>query len=172
MRVAIASFSAMPAEFTDDARIAEALAERGASADIVPWDAEAEWDSFDAVVIRSTWDYAQRRDEFLRWCDSVGDRLHNSPEVVRWNSDKRYLTDLAAQEIPVVATDFLAPGEEARLDGEVVVKPSVSAGGRHSGRFGPAAHDAARRLIAEIHASGRTAMVQPFQPTLDLEGET
>ncbi|MFI5121807.1 MAG: RimK family alpha-L-glutamate ligase [Vicinamibacteria bacterium] len=174
MRVAIASFAAMPPEFTDDRRIIEALAERGVGAESISWDdPDAEWGAFGAVVIRSTWDYDQRRDEFVRWCDSVGPTLHNSAAIVRWNSDKHYLADLASAGVPVVATEFVAPGDPApALAGELVVKPSVSAGGRDSGRFGPAAHDLARELIETIHASGRVAMVQPYQRTVDSIGET
>jgi hypothetical protein len=174
VRVAIATFSAVPKEFTDDLRIVEALTGRGIEASPVAWDdPDAGWSAFDAVVIRSTWDYAQRQQEFLRWCDSVGPALHNSAALVRWNSDKRYLGDFAAAGIPVVETDFVAPGEEiAPLTGEVVIKPAISAGGRDSGRFGTSAHDLAHGLIEEIHASGRTAMVQPFHSTVDSVGET
>jgi glutathione synthase/RimK-type ligase-like ATP-grasp enzyme len=173
VRVAIASCTALPPQFTDDLRIAEALAERGVSATRIPWDdPSTTWSAFDAVVIRSTWDYASRREEFLRWCDSVAPSLHNCAALVHWSSDKRYLADLATVGVPAVETEFVAPGEGISLAGEVVIKPTVSAGGRDSGRFGTAAHDLARRLIGEIHASGRTAMVQPYHPTVDSVGET
>ena len=173
-RVAIASFAAMPAEFTDDGRIIDALAARGAEAAAIPWDdPETDWDGFDAVIIRSTWDYAQRRDEFVAWAERVGDRLHNAPELVRWNSDKRYLGDLAEAGHRVVETRYVGPGDPLPdLDGEVVVKPNVSAGGRDTGRFGPATHDDARSLIAAIQTSGRVAMVQGYQPAVDSIGET
>ena len=164
----------MPPEFTDDARIVAALGERGAEAAIVPWDEPgADWEAFDLVVIRSTWDYARRRDEFLAWVDSVGDRLHNSPALIRWNSDKRYLGEMAAAGIAVVPTTYVEPGATPPpLEGEVVVKPSVSAGGRDTGRFGERAHDQALELIAAIQASGRVAMVQRYEPSVDAVGET
>jgi glutathione synthase/RimK-type ligase-like ATP-grasp enzyme len=174
MRAAIASFSGVPPQFTDDLRIVEALAERGVETSVVPWDdPTADWDAFELVVIRSTWDYARRRDEFLRWCDSIGPTLHNAAPLVRWNSDKRYLGDLGDAGVPVVETGFIDPGEPVPpLAGEIVVKPTISAGGRDSGRFGPLSHDLARRLIDEIHAGGRTAMVQPYHPAVDSLGET
>jgi hypothetical protein len=174
MRIAIASFSDMPPEFRDDELLAEALRERGAEASIETWDDPAvDWDRFDLVVIRSTWDYALRRDQFLAWVDRVGDRLHNAPAVVRWNSDKRYLGDLADAGIAVVRTQYAAPGEPPpELDGEVVVKPNVSAGGRDTGRFGPETHGMARVLIEAIQRSGRIAMVQPYQRSVDGAGET
>jgi len=174
VRVAIASFAAVPPQFPDDVMLADAVAARGADVTRIPWDdPDAAWDTYDAVVIRSTWDYSRRRDEFVAWAESVGERLHNSAPLVRWNSDKRYVADLGDDGIPVVETSFVGPGEPVpELGGEVVVKPTVSAGGRDSGRFGPAAHGLARELIATIQADGRTAMVQPFQPSVDTVGET
>jgi hypothetical protein len=174
VRVALASFSGVPPQFDDDRRLVEALGEAGVDATVVCWEEPgADWRSYDAVVIRSTWNYARRRDAFLRWCDTIGDRLHNSPALVRWNSDKHYLRDLGAAGIPVVDTAYVDPGEPLPgLDGEVVVKPAISAGGRDSGRFGPATHGLARDLVQSIHAGGRTAMLQPFQATVDEVGET
>lgn len=174
MRIAIATFASLPPEFTDDERLADSIAALGAEVARVPWDeADADWDSFDAVVVRSTWDYAPRRDEFVEWADSVGTRLHNSPEMIRWNTDKRYMGDLEGAGLPVVHTEYLAPGEPApALDGEVVVKPTISAGAKDSGRFSERTHDDAHALIERIHRSGRTVMVQPYQPSVDSTGET
>ncbi len=174
MRVAIATFTGLPPEFADDQRLAVALENLGIESEPIAWDEpDANWRQFDAVVIRSTWDYARRRDEFLAWADSVGDRLHNSAAVLRWNSDKRYLGELAEAGFATVSTTYVGPGDSiGELSGEIVVKPTISAGGRDTGRFGPAAHEGARSLIAAIQASGRTAMVQPYQPSVDSAGET
>jgi hypothetical protein len=173
VRVAIATFASMPPEFTDDERLADAIAALGGEVARVPWDdSDADWSSFDAVVIRSTWDYAARRDEFVEWADSVGARLHNSPRVIRWNTDKRYMGDLEGAGLPVVHTEYLAPGEPApALDGEVVVKPTISAGAKDSGRFSERTHADAHALIDRIHGSGRTVMVQPYQASVDITGE-
>lgn len=174
MHVAIATMTGKPAGFDDDALLAAALEARGLTARHVPWDAEGvAWEAYSAVVVRSTWDYAARRDDFVAWADAVGDRLHNPPALIRWNSDKRYLADLARGGVAVVPTTYVAPGEPLPvLAREVVVKPTVSAGAKDTGRFGPAAHDLARELVARIHATGRTAMVQPYQRAVDATGET
>src|SRR5438045_395996 len=82
------------------------------------------------------------------------------PAIVEWNSDKRYLGELAMSGLPVIPTMFVEPGgAPPELSGTVVVKPAVSAGGRDSGRFSPSSHAAAVELIRDIGASGRTAMV-------------
>ena len=137
MPVAIATFADVPPQFADDQRLAAALGALGVEVDRVPWDdAGADWAAYDVVVIRSTWDYVPRRDEFVAWAESVGSSLHNSADVVRWNSDKRYLGELATAGIPAVATTYVGPGDDVpALDGEVVVKPAISAGARDTGRF-------------------------------------
>jgi hypothetical protein len=174
MRVVIATFSGMPPEFTDDLRLGGALRALGAQADRISWDdAHADWESFDAVVVRSTWDYSGRHIEFLEWVDSVGDRLHNSPALIRWNSDKRYVGDLAQAGLPVVDTTFVEPGAQPpALAGEVVIKPAVSAGALDTGRFSAQRHGEGRELIAKILATGRVAMVQPYQASVEEHGET
>lgn len=174
MNVAIASFAGAAAGFDDDAALRAALQGRGVEASVVGWNAaEVDWHAFDAVVIRSTWDYTQRRDDFLAWADHVGERLHNAPALIRWNSDKTYLAELGAAGFPVVATTYVSPGDKVpTLHGEVVVKPTVSAGGVDTGRFSAATHGEARALIARIQASGRTAMVQPYEAAVDTRGET
>lgn len=124
----------------DEPDLASALADRGAAADVVDWDdATVDWSMFDAVVIRSTWDYTTRLDEFLLWTrlvEASGTPLHNSAELVRWNSHKRYLIELEDRGAPIVPTAWLARGDEAELsaiaevrgwDG-VVAKPAVGAG--------------------------------------------
>jgi len=174
VRIALASIEWFPPGLPELELLGAALRERGASVTIESWDdRDVDWPAFDLVVIRTTWDYTWRHDEFLAWADSVGERLHNRPAVVRWNSDKHYLGDLAAVGIPVVGTTYVEPGDPLPdLDGEVVVKPAVSAGARDTGRFGPGTHEAARDLLRALGAQGRSALVQPYLATVDTAGET
>lgn len=177
MRVAIVS--ATPALGTDDDEplLVPALHAAGADAQIVVWDDPAVvWSAFDVVVLRSTWDYTMRRDEFLAWVSATDavTRLRNRPDVVRWNSDKVYLRDLAALGVPVVPTTFFTPGERPTLPEHTpfVVKPTVSAGSRNTARYA-----ADERAVALGHARwlldrGRTIMVQPYVASVDDRGET
>jgi glutathione synthase/RimK-type ligase-like ATP-grasp enzyme len=127
------------------------------------WDGAVGWEAFDLVVLRSAWDYAERRDAFLDWARSLP-RVLNAVPVLEWNTDKQaYLTDLDAAGVPTIPTTFLEPGQPLEVpDAPFVVKPAVSAGGRRSARFAPTDADAAHTLVARIHADGRTAMVQPY----------
>ncbi len=164
VRVALATCAEMPRGDDDAPALAEALARRGVEAVSAVWDDPAvDWAAFRLVVVRSAWDYAERRDGFLRWARSLP-RVLNPPPALDWNTDKeRYLADLAAAGVPVVPTAFVPAGERFAPPSEAfVVKPAVSAGGRSSARFQPHQGAAAQALVARIHRDGRTAMVQPF----------
>ena len=173
MRIAIASSTVVDDDWPDDHILAGELTSRGCEAMVEAWDGDVDWDAFDLVVVRSTWDYTWRRDQFIDWVRGIGPRLRNEPALIEWNSDKRYLADMAAAGLAVVPTIFAGPGDSVpELEGEVVVKPAVSAGARDTGRFGPDTHDLARELIDRIRADGGTAMVQPYLPDADVGGET
>lgn len=173
MRIAIATAAALPKLDEDGPPLIAALAARGWTAEPAVWtDPGVDWGAFDGVLLRSTWDYAPRHAEFMAWAARVAaaTTLLNPLDVIRWNTDKRYLTRLAPAR--VVPTRFLAPGKPfAPPAGEFVVKPSVSAGSRDTGRYRDA-DPAAAALVDQIHASGRTAMVQPYLSAVDTAGET
>jgi glutathione synthase/RimK-type ligase-like ATP-grasp enzyme len=174
VHVALARAAVVPEEFEDDARLAAALEARGLDATIAVWnDPAVEWSTFDRVIVRSTWDYTHQLERFLAWADAIGPALRNPPELIRWNSDKRYVADIADAGLPVVETRFVEPGDPVpSFEGEIVVKPAVSAGARDTGRFGPGAHGEARALLARLGAAGRTAMVQRYLPGVEARGET
>jgi hypothetical protein len=75
--------------------------------------------------------------------------------------------------VPIVPTAFVGPdGPPPDFEGEVVVKPNVSAGARDTGRFPAERHDEALALVESIRSSGRVALVQPYLPGVDAHGET
>jgi len=167
LRVAFATCSELRDGSPDD-HAAGALLD----ADYPVWDdPSVDWDAYDRVILRSVWDYTLRVHEFLDWCRRIGsERLRNGVEIAEFNADKRYLSDLSC---PTVPTLFVAPGERPPdWDREMVVKPSVSAGARNTGRFAPEFAPDAQALLERIHASGRTALVQPYLRSVDELGET
>lgn len=174
-RVAIVTCAEIPLLEADDQLVLPALAALGVDASPVVWDdPAADWSAYDLVVLRSPWDYAQRHDEFLAWASAVP-RLVNPVATVAWNTDKRYLAELAAAGLPVTPTTFLAPGDAwtpPAGDGEYVIKPAVSAGSRDTGRYGPADAEQAVAHVRRLQAAGRITMVQPYLPAVDSYGET
>jgi hypothetical protein len=167
-RIVFAGSPALPDGDGDDDGLVGALRQRGLHARWLSWD-DPETLAADVVILRAAWDYIDRLDDFLAWTTRVRNLL-NPPNVVRWNSDKHYLADLAAAGVPTVASRFFAPGDRLQLPaGEVVVKPAVGAGSVGAQRFTDPV--AARRHATELQAEGRTVLVQPYDPRV-VDGET
>ena len=185
-RIALATCAALPDLHPDDGPLVGALQARGVSAEAVVWDdPEVDWSSYDLVVVRSTWDYAARRPEFLAWAERVGSvtKLENPFPVIRWNTDKHYLGELEKAGVPIVPTMWLEPERHLSsralhtrfpAGGEFVIKPAVSAGAVDTGRY--TAIDAGSRGLAIQHAkrlleADRTVMVQRYLTSVDTAGE-
>jgi glutathione synthase/RimK-type ligase-like ATP-grasp enzyme len=177
-RIALVTYDPRP-EPSKDADLpvlVRELTAAGAEARTEHWDDPgADWASYDLAVIRSTWDYSWRAEDFAEWLERCGKltRLANPVDVVRWNADKRYLGQLAEAGVPTVPTAYLAPGDPIDLPDadEYVVKPTSGAGARFAARYTPAEHPTAVRHVERMHTEGLTAMVQPYMRAIDAGGE-
>lgn len=172
-RVLLAGCAHLPRGDGDEDILLPALAEAGCKAEWIVWDdPAAPIDDADLVILRATWDYAPRRAQFLRWCESVP-RLRNPAAVARWNTDKTYLAELADAGLTTVPTQVVTPGSVPEWpSGEFVVKPSVGAGSRGARRFAAGDVAGAREHLAGLRGDGRSALVQPYQRDVDANGET
>ncbi|MFC6021082.1 RimK family alpha-L-glutamate ligase [Plantactinospora solaniradicis] len=177
-RVALITCAELPELDPDDRLLSAPLAERGISVEPVIWDsAEVDWARYRLAVLRSPWDYPPRRAEFVAWAETVP-ALANPADLVRWNTDKRYLRELAAAGLPTVPTTWLDPAtgwDAPPATGEYVVKPAIGAGSLDTGRYDLA--DVEHRELAlahvkRLHAAGRQVMVQPYLSAVDTAGET
>jgi O-ureido-D-serine cyclo-ligase len=157
-----------------------ALADVGLDGVPTVWDdPTVDWSGFAAAVVRSTWDYVPRRDRFLAWAEEVDavTRLWNPPAVLRWNTDKRYLFELAAAGAAIVPTRLLEPGDPVALPelagagAEIVVKPSVSAGSQDTDRYRADRTAEAVAHVRRLLDAGRNVFVQPYLPSVDESGE-
>lgn len=180
-RIALATCLELPEPDPDKAALLDAVRALGAHAEWLAWDdATARFAEFDACVLRSTWNYIHVLDDFLAWADRTAGatRLLNPADVVRWNSDKTYLRDLAARGVPTVPTCFVPKGGHQPLGRlvaeqgwrEVVVKPRVGAGSFATRRFNSSELEAGEAFLAEW--SGRRDMlVQPYLRSVSETGE-
>ncbi|MFB9684156.1 ATP-grasp domain-containing protein [Amycolatopsis plumensis] len=165
----LVSCAELPTGDGDDDAVVPALTSLGFSVSWAPWDSAFDFASADAVILRATWDYAARRPEFLAWCESVPS-LYNSAAVVRWNTDKSYLVELLDAGVAVVPTSLVPPDSVPSFpSSEFVVKPAVGAGSRGAARFASGADASAH--VASLHAEGHTALIQPYQSSVDTDGE-
>ena len=159
----------------------EAVRATGIVVDEVCWDDESiDWSTYNHIVIRSTWDYHRRYDEFMQWVRAVGavSTISNSVDVITWNTDKHYLAEVAEMGLPVVPTVFIEPGHDDWLDqvrelltkGDVVVKPAISAGSNDTERHSNI--DTAQKHVSELLSAQRSVMLQPYMADVDVESET
>jgi glutathione synthase/RimK-type ligase-like ATP-grasp enzyme len=172
LRVALATASWLPELDDDGPALLAALEAEGLAPEVAVWDDPAiDWDAYDLVVVRTTWDYWDRRDDFLAWARSVP-RLANPASVIEWNTDKAYLGRLADAGVPVVPTEYVTSVDGWVPPGEpYVVKPTVSAGGRDSAAY-PGGDPEGAEHVRYLLARGKVAMVQPYLSAVDTEGET
>ena len=177
-RLAIASSRQFPSVHPDDAHLVATLERLGVQATVCVWnDPQVEWTAFDAVLIRTIWDYFEHYAAFRGWLDML-DRLDvitiNDTKTLRWNSDKRYLLDLEREGVPIIPTHVAHGGSlqhalSSMSERDVVIKPTVSGGAWHTvrGKTGtPACQQAIDALPKHLDY-----LVQPFVPEIASEGE-
>ena len=184
--IALVTAIASAGQDDDLVPLLDACTDAGLVAQIRAWDdPSVGWNRYDAALLRSPWDYTQRLPQFLAWCERVSaqTRLINPLPVVRWNTDKHYLDDLARRGIPVVPTRFVEPDMEPlpalqaflaehAAAAEFVVKPSVGAGSKDAQRYSRSQEFAAANHLARLLDADRSAMLQPYLPAVDEHGET
>jgi glutathione synthase/RimK-type ligase-like ATP-grasp enzyme len=164
--VALATSAEYPELDPDSQLLLPALAACGVDATPLIWtDPAIDWSAYDAVIVRSVWDYFERVDEFLAWVERVGPaarRFVNPPDVIAWNAHKTYLRDLGERGVPVVDTVWVERGERATVPfEEAVVKPSVS-----GGSIGLRRAQGGEEVVA-----GEDLMIQPLMRSIETEGE-
>jgi len=138
-KIALVTYQKLPNLTNDDRLLLDYLLHHDITAQAEMWDArEVVWESFDAIILRSCWDYHLRPEEFANWIDGldkIGAPLWNLPRVVKWNMDKTYLRTLAAQGISIASSISIEKSTPAHLKKvldaqgwkKAVVKPTISA---------------------------------------------
>lgn len=176
-RIALATSVDFPELHEHDLPLVDALTAAGLDPVVETWtDPSVDWSSYDAVVLRSVWDYHRRYDEFTEWLavlDKVGVPVLNDSDLVRWNGDKRYLLELRERGVAIVPSQ-IAAGVCLRevvgglTDQEIVIKPTVGGGAKDTIRGiagSPELDQAMNELPDTVY------LVQPFQPEIQTDGE-
>lgn len=181
MDVALVTSAALPGLYPDDRHLLHALRATGLDAQPVVWeDPHQNWAEPRLAVIRSTWDYAFRRDQFVAWAERAATRttLWNSARMVRWNTHKSYLCDLAERGVSVVPTVVLRAGSRVVLEQvleqhgwhDAILKAAVAQSGRYAMMV-----SRERRAAGQAHLERlrpyEDMLVQPYIPSVVTKGE-
>jgi len=174
-RLALATCAHLPGIHPDDVHLASALARLGIEPVACTWDDPAvDWSRFDAVLIRTTWDYFQRYEAFLQWLERLSVPTINEQALLRWNSDKRYLLELSQLGVDIVPARVVSAGNLRDLlagmaGDDVVVKPTVSGGAWNTVR-GIAGDASFEHAVAALPTT-YDYLVQAFVPEVASAGE-
>ena len=183
MLVALPTCQDLPDWEVDDAPFHRALEDVDIAWERQVWDDPAvDWSCFDAVLIRTTWDYQLKEPAFLKWIQHVAtvSRLFNPPSVISWNTKKTYLRDLESAGARLTPTSWLEKGTSVNLRERIselgwtrgFLKPVVGATARETLRF----HcDESGLNAAQAHLDrllpNESMMLQPYLETVETEGE-
>ena len=180
MRIAMATSEELPELEPDSRLLLPALAERGFDAHPTVWtDPGVDWSAWDAIVVRSPWDYFFHAEQWVAWLDTIeatGLPVLNPPGVIRWNSHKSYLQQLAGAGVPVVDTVMTQGRAPIDLDDllrgagwdDAIVKPAIDGGAMRLFRVRDVPDPQGR--FDELVEAG-DVLVQPFLPSIVDHGE-
>ncbi|GGW84385.1 ATP-grasp domain-containing protein [Alteromonas halophila] len=140
-----------------------------------------DWNSFDAVIVRSTWDYQTAPQAFSTCLTEIGEsdtHLENPLPLMRWNMRKTYLRDLTDNGVATIPTVWLDSWEQQQVNAQfarfntdtLIVKPVLSANADDTFRLNKAMLERDADTLAAVF-SQRALMVQPFISNILEEGE-
>jgi glutathione synthase/RimK-type ligase-like ATP-grasp enzyme len=181
MTIMLATCADLPQLDTDDQALYRALQKANLPVEIAIWDdPSVDWSKASLCVIRSTWDYVPKRERYVQWAEQVASQtiLWNPAPLIRWNTDKTYLREMAQQGVPIVETVWLTQGSafdlkallEERNWTEAVIKPVISASGKDTFRVSRSTASEFEPQVREL-LSQRELMVQPFMVSVATVGE-
>jgi glutathione synthase/RimK-type ligase-like ATP-grasp enzyme len=167
--------------YTYDELLVEPFKELGWKVESISWKAKnINWKNYDAVIVRSTWDYQHSPDEFLQVLEEINSQTHleNNLEIIKWNMDKTYLRDMEEKGIKIVPSVWFDTFNEDEVSnffdklvtGELIIKPTISANADNTFRINK--NDFKSQLSTFNSKFGtRPFMVQPFIKNIITEGE-
>jgi hypothetical protein len=166
----------------EDRLVCSYLQRRGVKTHAVLWDdPDVVWNTYDAVIVRSCWDYHLRPSVFSAWIaalEKLQIPLWNPASILQWNLHKSYLRDLHARGVAIPPTCWLDRGSQAELGTlfadhgweEVVIKPAISATAYQTWRTTRAQIQRDRpRFAASLQLADM--LVQQFMEPIVTDGE-
>ena len=177
--VTLVTHLGLPGGAPDDLLLAKSLEGLGVSVQLAPWNAPFHpWSNSALTIVRSSWDYHLHPTYWGRWIDNVEKqtRLINTPALLRWNTDKRYLLELQEAGIPCIRTfevgaDYAAWNDVVHTYAEWIIKPAIGASAKGVRRF--SAYELSREGYSHalLLAQSGAVLLQPFVPEVIEVGE-
>ena len=167
--VYLVTSSAYPEGEPGITQLQNVLLDRGIGSSLVVWnDKNVHWHKADLIVVRSTWDYQDKLDDFLEWARQLGSMLVHGFEIFYWNTRKSYLMEIGAAGVPIVPSYLtqnpIVTPNLVTFEAPYVCKPVVGASG------------GGVQMVASLDDWMPTRpgpwLIQPFVASIFDEGET
>lgn len=168
--------------FTYDKLLIDPMKNIGWDAEEISWRNESiDWNDYNAVIVRSTWDYQKDHKKFIEVLEKINNssaHLENDLELMKWNMNKKYLFDLEQNGVRIVDTlwktqfnfEEMANSFEIFKTNELIIKPNISANADNTFRLSKEKLEETKNEL-EIIYMNREFMVQPFMENIIEEGE-
>lgn len=168
--------------YLPDQKVKALLNENGICAEAVVWDDDLiEWEQFDALLFRNTWDYYEKEIEFRQWLDKIeqlGIPTFNPIDVIKYNLHKFYLRDLNEKGIEIIPTVFIEKNSDFNLPDSIpqswesaVIKPAFSAGSYLTSIINKDNVIAKQEEYKQYNLS-KDFLLQKYMPEITSTGET
>jgi len=181
-KVALLSTDNLEKFFTYDKLLIKPMKNIGWIAEEISWRNEnVNWNYYDAVIVRSTWDYQNDSEKFLdvlAKIDNSTAHLENDLEIMKWNMNKKYSYDLETKGVQIVETIWEKSFNPNNASGyfdklksnEIIIKPNISANADNTFRLTREKLSNNLQHLEKIFEV-REFMVQPFMQNIVDEGE-
>ncbi len=176
MKIALLTCKDLTGFIAKEESLVTALLDRpGVRVDTIAWDQEgANWGDYDVAIIRTTWDYTKRLEEFFAALANIkksGCHLYNSLDLVHWNAHKSYLLELEASGVAIIPTVLWSPAKDTPVDWPMpfklrerwIIKPAVGANADGTEIFLPKDIE---KILSARKNSNKDYLIQPFLPEI------
>jgi glutathione synthase/RimK-type ligase-like ATP-grasp enzyme len=182
MKIALLTCKKLPDLTPQDQLLIPELKKHNIDVTAVIWDnSTINWNDFDYLIFRNTWDYFEKENEFNLWLDQIeklGIKTLNPLAIIKQNKHKFYLREMEQQGIKIIPTVFVDKRTELNLAEltpthwkKTVLKPAFSAGSYLTEVFETADTERISTQYKNI-ASQKELLLQQFMPEIQSVGET
>ncbi|SDH67737.1 glutathione synthetase, ATP-grasp domain [Pedobacter terrae] len=167
---------------SEDDKLLIFLKQKGLDIEKVIWnDVNINWEDYSLAILKSSWDYFDLVDDFYIWLDLLATKkvkLLNPIDVVKWNSDKRYLKEIETAGLKIIPSVFIHKNENVKLEdffekfnsNELIVKPCISGGAKNTFKVTVDQVDEINQKL-NLLVQEEDFIIQPFLPEILEDGE-
>ena len=182
MNIALLTCERLPNLTEYDQLLIPELAKHNIQSKALIWnDKTVNWNDYDYLIFRNTWDYYEKETEFNQWLNQIeqlGIKTLNALEIIQQNKHKFYLQTLEKQGFKILPTVFIEKTTKLNLAEiipnhwrKAVIKPAFSAGSYLTEVFEISDIDKINLQYQPI-AAQKELLLQEFMPEIQTEGET